>query len=129
MMRQNRLGFWRRTGVLLALGVVLVGAEAGQAAKRSYRHHRRHHHHHSRIFLGFQYFGYPYGFYADGPYAYNPYAPGEHRRFPDFRLPGLFSYPGALGKGETFGPVSERPDDEMPATQGETQPRDIKSRR
>lgn len=76
----------------------------------SHRHHSRFHHPHSHSFFGFGLYGYPYApyypYYYDyyDPYApyyyYPPYAPGEHRRFPAFRLPGFFQYPGAVGKGE-----------------------------
>jgi hypothetical protein len=80
------------------------------------RFHRQHdHHHHGFGHLGFHFFGYPYfygpyypyyspyyysPYYAYAPYAYGLYAPGEYRLFPAFRLPGLFYYPGAIGKGE-----------------------------
>lgn len=59
-------------------------------------------------FLGLGIYTYPYGLYDDYDYPYYSYAdpsyaPGEHRRFQAFRLPGLFLYPGALGKGESGG--------------------------
>jgi hypothetical protein len=49
--------------------------------------------------LGFGLYGFPYSPYYYPSYYY-PYAPGEHRRFPAFRLPGFFHYPGAIGKEE-----------------------------
>jgi hypothetical protein len=128
MTKHKRFSFWCRVGVGLALGVALVYAEVAWASRRYYRHYHRQDYHHSRAFLGFQYFGYPYGFYAD-PYAYNSYAPGEHRRFPDFRLPAFFGYPGALGKGEALEQTSERPDGQAQDARGETQRGDVKSGR
>jgi hypothetical protein len=49
------------------------------------------------------YHGYPFWPYYDRPYYYapsyvTPYSPGVHQRFPDFRHPGFFSYPGSLGR-------------------------------
>jgi hypothetical protein len=69
---------------------------------RHYHHHHRHQHHHSSFFLGLGFYGYPYPY--DYPY-YRTYTPGDHRRFPAFRLPGFFHYPGAMGKGEEEGSV------------------------
>jgi hypothetical protein len=54
--------------------------------------------------LGLGFYGYPYPYAYPYPY-YGHYAPGEHRRFPAFRLPGFFHYPGAIGKGEAEGSV------------------------
>jgi hypothetical protein len=74
--------------------------------RRHYHHHHRHHHHHSSFFLGLGFYGYPYPY--DYPYDYpyyGTYTPGDHRRFPAFRLPGFFHYPGAMGKGEKEGSV------------------------
>jgi hypothetical protein len=56
-----------------------------------------HRHFSPRHFFGFHFHSSPF-FYR--PYAYESYSPGEHRRFPAFRLPGFFHYPGALGKAE-----------------------------
>ena len=65
----------------------------------SHRHHHSHgHYRYSRPFLGLYFFDYPYPYYW--PYYYESYAPGAHQRFPAFRLPGGFQYPGAIGKGE-----------------------------
>jgi hypothetical protein len=56
--------------------------------------------------LGLGFYGYPYPYAYPYPY-YGHYAPGEHRRFPAFRLPGFFHYPGAIGKkGEAEGSVN-----------------------
>lgn len=66
------------------------------------RRHDRHRHHHSSVFLGLGFYGYPYAY--NYPY-YGTYTPGDHRRFPAFRLPGFFHYPGAIGKGEEEGSV------------------------
>jgi hypothetical protein len=62
------------------------------------------------------FYGYPYypHYY---PYYY-PYEPGEHRRFPAFRMPGFFHYPGALGKGEKVGQTFQ-PDTPGAETRGE----------
>jgi hypothetical protein len=95
---------------MLALVLVLVCTEPSAAfhfGPRRFFFHRPH----SHAFLGFRFYGYPYypyypyyypyyyGYYA--PYSpYPPYVAGEHRRFPAFRLPDFFQYPGALGKGE-----------------------------
>ena len=71
-----------------------------------HRRHQRHRHHHSSVFLGLGFYGYPYAY--DYPYyrTYTgTYTPGDHRRFPAFRLPGFFHYPGAIGKGEEEGSV------------------------
>jgi hypothetical protein len=57
--------------------------------------------------LGLGFYGYPY-YYPYYPYYYpyyGNYTPGDHRRFPAFRLPGSFYYPGAIGKGEEEGNV------------------------
>ena len=70
--------------------------------RRHYHHPHRHHHPHSSFFLGLGFYGYPYPY--DYPY-YGTYTPGDHRRFPAFRLPGFFHYPGAMGKGEEEGSV------------------------
>jgi hypothetical protein len=119
MNRQNTFGLWRRTGLVLALGLILVWTGSVEASRR--HRHRHHHHYHSRFFLGFHSYGYPYGFYDNRPYAYRTYAPGEHRRFPTFRLPGLFHYPGALGKGETLEQASEGRDAAAQTAQNEPQ--------
>jgi hypothetical protein len=72
---------------------------------RHFRHHHHHHHHHGHSrhffglsFYGYPFYGYPYPYYY--PYYYGNYTPGDHRRFPAFRLPEFFHYPGAIGKGE-----------------------------
>jgi hypothetical protein len=73
---------------------------------RHYHHHPRHHYDDSSFFWGLGFYGYPYSY--PYPYAYpyyGHYTPGEHRRFPAFRLPGFFHYPGAIGKGEAEGSV------------------------
>lgn len=56
------------------------------------------------------YYSRPYFLYSDYsdyydyyyvPYPpYQPYMPGAYQAFPEFRLPGFFQYPGAVGKGE-----------------------------
>ena len=73
---------------------------------RHYYRHPRHHHNASSLFLGLGFYGYPYpyGYPYDYP-SYGTYMPGDHRRFPAFRLPGFFHYPGAIGKGEEEGSV------------------------
>jgi hypothetical protein len=82
-----------------------------QGVPQRFQQQHDHHHHHSFGHLGFHFFGYPYfygpyypyyysPYYYSPYYAYAPYAPGEYRIFPAFRLPGLFYYPGAIGKGE-----------------------------
>jgi len=111
MTQQICFSFRRRLGVVLVLGVALGYAEAAWAAKRYHRHYNRHNDYNSRVFLGFRYFGDPYGFYDNRPDHYGRYAPGEHRRFPDFRLPAFFNFPGALGKGEALEKSSPQPDD------------------
>lgn len=104
MMRQTI----RRFGpfILGVLVLVLVVLYTGEAQARRGRHHHRHHHHRHHFFFGLHYYGYPDGFpYYGYPYYAEPYAgpsyyPEEHRRFPAFRLPAFFHYPGALGKNE-----------------------------
>ena len=99
-MRQNMRRIRLLIVGVLACGWLMATVE-GAAARPAYRggghrhFHHRHFHHHA--FLGLGFYGYPYI-----PYYYPsyPYAPGEHRRFPAFRLPGFFPYLGAIGKGE-----------------------------
>lgn len=129
MVRQNGFNFWRHIGMVLVLSIILMYAEASWAARQYHRHYHRHDGYSSSTFLGFGYFGYPYGWYPYGPYAYNPYATSDHRRFPDFRLPAFFDYPGALGKGEVPAQATEHPDDKTQTTSGETQHDSPKSRR
>lgn len=79
----------------------------------SYRHdgrgryrYRHYHRHYPDSFFSFRFhYGYPFWPYAYNPYYYGPgyvtpYSPGMRQRFPDFRHPGFFSYPGTLGKVE-----------------------------
>ncbi len=97
MRRQKTHGFWLLVIGILALGLVLMYAQPVRAGHHHGFHFGFHHHH-------FYPHYFPYGFYSYGyygyPYAYGPYYPEEHRRFPAFRLPAFFHYPGALGKGE-----------------------------
>jgi hypothetical protein len=98
--------------MLVLWGVCMVTDTAAAVRYHRYSRHRHHHHHsHVRSFFGFGlgFYGYPYspyyypdyysGYYAPY-YPYQPYESGEYRRFPAFKLPGFFQYPGALGKGE-----------------------------
>jgi hypothetical protein len=77
-------------------------------------HHRHGSHHHGhyyyrypRPFFGLYFFDYPYPYPYYGPYYYESYAPGAHQRFPAFRLPEFFYYPGAIGKGELEDPQDQ----------------------
>ena len=88
------------------------------------RHHHRHHHfyrrHYPDSFFSFRFrYGYPFWPYYYEPYYYRPgyvtpYSPGVHQRFPDFRHPGFFSYPGSLGKleGDIYLTEPEKPGEE-----------------
>ena len=86
---------------VLACGWIMATEERAMArpGHRGFGHRNFHSHFHSHSFLGFSFYGYPYSRYYDSLYYYT-YKPGEHRRFPAFRLPGFFHYPGAVGKGE-----------------------------
>jgi hypothetical protein len=98
-------------GFVLAMGLFMAGtapAWAGRAFRHSsgfgFHRHAPHHRFFPGHFAWHPYHHYsPYayfGFYdAGAPYAYST-TPGEYRRLPAFRLPGFFSYPGALGKEE-----------------------------
>lgn len=102
MQQQHTKAFRLLTTVVLALSLVV--ASAGHVvARRGHFRHRSHvglrHHHGLRYSFGFHYYGYPYWPYLPY-YSPSPYYPGEHRRFPAFRLPAFFHYPGALGKSE-----------------------------
>jgi len=95
-MRQKMHGMRLLLVGILACGWIMATAE--RAAARPVHRGFGHRHFHSHSFLGFGFYGSPYS-----PYSYSPYStyqPGEHRRFPAFRLPGFFYYPGAIGKGE-----------------------------
>lgn len=136
MPRQTRRSWWGFV-VALLLGTIVVLCTGPVEAKRghayrSYRHHHihrshhsHHHHHHSLHYLfGFSPFPYdpfwphwypywpyywPYEAYGGAP---RYYAEGEHRRFPAFRMPAFFRYPGAIAKGEDVaGQKGSRADD------------------
>ena len=107
----------RRYVRILAAGVfafALLMVFADQAvARRGHRQHgfrsgfrfhgHRHHHRSYYPFWGFHYYSYPYW-----PYYYEAENADVYRRFPAFRLPGFFHYPGAIGKGELARPDAER---------------------
>jgi hypothetical protein len=109
----QKTGNWRRLVLgILALAVVLLMAEQASAFPAGPHGVGPHRvfvsHPHVHTFFGLGFYGYPFGFYypwyydyyAPYYYPYQPYGPGEHQFFPDFKLPGFFQYPGAVGKGE-----------------------------
>lgn len=113
-MTRPRYYRWMLAACLLAVSLLLGEVGHADAWRRHghnrfhfgmhYRYHRRypfHHHHGFHSFFGLHYYPYPYH-----PYSYyvEPYYPGEHRRFPAFRMPAFLHYPGALGKGEKEAP-------------------------
>ena len=114
-MRQSRSRRWMLAACIFIMSLVLTYVHQAEARRGHssfhvgshhgrHRHHRfhRHHHHGLRSFFSFRYYGYPYPYRPYYSYA-EPYSPGEHRRFPAFRMPAFFHYPGALAKGEEQG--------------------------
>lgn len=94
--------------VVVAFVLLLSGLADPLLARGRRGHHRRshagfgwhggHHYHHyywHDPFWRFHYYGYPFWLYYEGPYGY-----AMRYRFSNFRLPGFFHYPGAIGKGE-----------------------------
>ena len=95
--------------VVCALALLLSGlvdqVSARGRGKRGH-YHRSHgfgryggHHYHSHYwyypFWSFHYYAYPFWFYDE-----EPYGSSIRYRALNFRLPGFFHYPGAIGKGE-----------------------------
>jgi hypothetical protein len=127
-MKQNTQPLWCLWCRALAFLMVMMCAEDTIASRSSFRrhglhahptrphhlHHRhdrrgryryRHYHRHYpdsffsfRFHYGYPFWPYAYNLYYYGPGYVTPYSPGIHQRFPDFRHPGFFSYPGTLGK-------------------------------
>jgi hypothetical protein len=82
------------------------GASHRHGSHRHGSHHRGHYYYrYPRPFFGLYFFDYPYPYY--GPYYYEFYTTGAHQRFPAFRLPEFFHYPGAIGKGEVENPQDQ----------------------
>ena len=104
--------------VVVAFALLLSGLVDPVLAKKRQGHHRRshagfgrhsrHHYHYHRYywhdpFWRFHYYGYPFWLYYEypfWPYYEGPYGYPMRYRFLNFRLPGFFHYPGAIGKGE-----------------------------
>jgi hypothetical protein len=131
MPRQAYRNWWVLVATLLVFTAVMIYAEQAEAKRgrsprlhrphRVHRGHRDHRHRRLHYLFGFSYYPFdPYWPYYDPfwpywpyyPYDYGPgyYVEGEHRRFPAFRMPAFFRYPGAIAKGgEVAGPLRQRP--------------------